>query len=142
MLQTKYITLDEFQEYFNVDLRDELGGEAQALSFLTRVENRMEAFINSNFNRNITFEYPAFTNYQKEHYKLALLEQSIYIFRNGDISVDSGFDVEKGIVANKNSLKALSIAPNCENELRLCGLWCRQIRSNRNTFGLNWWWMK
>ena len=37
-------------------------------------------FINASFNRNIDMLFPVFTDYQKEHYKLALLEQCLYIF--------------------------------------------------------------
>ena len=48
----------------------------------------------------------------KKHYKLALLEQALYVLKNGDISVDSGYDQEQGIVAR--NLKSLVIAPNCK----------------------------
>lgn len=137
MLQTKYITLDEFKEYFSIDLIEEMGDEGIALAFLKRIEDRMEAFVNSNFNRNIMFEYPNFTDYQKEKYKLALLEQCIYIFKNGDITVDSGLDLDRGEVVRRGVLKNVSIAPNAEANLRLCGIWCRQIRSNRA--GFLWW---
>lgn len=137
MLQTRYITLDDFKEYFSIDLIEEMGTEIVAQAFLKRIEDRMESFVNSNFNRNINSEFPRFTDYQKEKYKLALLEQCIYIFKNGDISVDSGVDLEKGEVINRGILKNMSIAPNAEANLRLCGIWCRQIRSNRA--GFLWW---
>lgn len=124
-LQTKYITKDDFEEYFGIDLVAELGTTNAAIMFLIRIENRLSAYINSNFNTNIHEKYPCFTDYQKYHYKLALLEQAIYIFKNGDISVDSGYDPEKGEIANT---KRYAIAPNCKDELRLCGVWNRNIR--------------
>lgn len=124
MLQTKYITLDEFEEYFNIDLRAALGSDTKALAFLKRIEDRLETFVDANFNRNIDKLYPDFTQYQKKHYKHALLEQAIYIYKNGDISVDSGYDPDKGEVARP---ERYAIAPNCKAELRLCGIWNRNI---------------
>ena len=68
--------------------------------------------------------------------KLALLEQAIYIFRNGDISVDSGYEPDEGIKISRRSVKELSIAPNAINYLQLIGLWTRQI-STPSFFGPN-----
>ena len=140
MLQTKYITLDEFDEYFPeiAPIRVALGDEQKALAWLKRIEDRMEVFINSNYNRNIEKEWPVFTENMKEHYKKALLEQAIYIFRNSDISVDSGYDVERGEVMNINRLKKIVLAPNALDHLRMCGLTGRQL-NNMRTKGIIWW---
>lgn len=130
MLQTKYITLDEFNEYFpEYNLIELMGSNEKALAFLKRIEDRMETFIGANFDKNVARLYPCFTEYQKEHYKRALLEQGIYIIRNSDISVDSGYDIERGVVASINTIKKLSIAPNSKQELLICGLWSRHIRA-------------
>lgn len=134
MLQTKYITLDEFKEYFGIDLREQLKTEENALAFLKRIEDRLATFCDSKFNQNVDMKYPYFSDYQKYHYKLALLEQAIYIFKNGDISVDSGYDPEKGEVA-KNPAEKYGIAPNCKDNLRLCGIWNRNIPN----MGPMWW---
>ena len=142
-LQTKYISLDEFKEYTGIDLEAELATDSNpsntANAFLKRIEVRMEAFINSNFARDIDLEYPMFTGYQKLHYKYALMEQALYVFRNSDISVDSGYDLERGIIAGKHDLKELIIAPNTVDQLRLCNLWNRNIKSNRMNA---MWWMR
>lgn len=138
MLQTKYITLDEFQEYFNINLTEELGGDEQANAFLKRIEDRLETFVDANFNRNIDRLYPEFTDYQKKHYKLALLEQAIYIHKNGDISVDSGYDPDKGEIARKPALK-YGIAPNCKENLVLCGIWNRCVKAPGTLYGIRWW---
>ena len=132
MLQTKYITLDEFQEYFNIDLRAAFGTQEKAQAFLKRIEDRLATFVDSKFNTNIDRKYPCFTDYQKKHYKLALLEQCIYVFKNGDISVDSGYDPEKGEIAKTEKY---AIAPNCKDNLRLCGIWNRNIPN----MGPFWW---
>jgi len=140
-LQTKYITLDEFEEYFNISLRGALGNEGNAIAFLKRIEDRMETFIDANFCKSIEIYYPSFTDYQKAHYKRALLEQAIYVFRNGDVSVDSGYDTDKGVIADINTIKKISISPNAKQELILCGLWNRHLRGVRG-FGMpNGWWL-
>ena len=126
-LQTRFITLDDFQNYFQIDLRLEMGSQEKAIGFLVRIEDRLETFINSAFNVRITREYPYFTDYQKAHYKLALLEQAIYIFRNSDLSVDSGYDLDRGEIGKP---KDHAIAPNCKENLMLCGIWNRNVYKN------------
>lgn len=131
-LQTKYITLSEFKAYFpEVDLIAELG-EASAFALLVRVENRLSAFLNSKFYRNIEREYPEFTDYQKEHYKLALMEQVFYVFKNGDISTDSGYEPDKGVIISAQDTQKKLISQNAIDELILCGLWCRKIKTHRD----------
>lgn len=138
-IQTRYITKDEFREYSGIDLdaqlKDDDNPSDKANAFLKRIEVRMEAFLNANFFRNINVEYRKFSDYQKEHYKYALMEQAIYVLRNGDISTDSGYDTEKGEVANAKHLKGIIIAPNAKDQLSLCGLWCRHIDGARDYYG-------
>lgn len=141
MIQSKYITLDEFTEYFpEIDIIGAFGTEEKALAFIKRIEDRMETFIAANFDKNVEWIYPRFTDYQKKHYKRALLEQAIYIFKNSDLSVDSGYDLDRGVVADIETLKKLAIAPNAKEELLLCGLWSRHLRGT----GWNdiWGWLK
>ena len=52
-LQTRYITLDEFNEYFDIDLVIEFGSTSKAEHFLQRTSDRLESYINAKFNRNI-----------------------------------------------------------------------------------------
>ena len=130
-LQTKYITPDDFKEYFGIDLavlKDDTNPSNKQVAFLKRIEDRMEAMIDAECFRQVGREYPHFSNYQKEHYKRALLEQAIYVFKNGDISVDSGIDPEKGVIIDAEMIKRASLAPNAKRELQLCGLWSKKIR--------------
>ena len=116
MLQTKYITLDEFRQYSpEIDLVKELGTKENALAFLYKREVRLASFINAKFNKNIDMLYPCFTDYQKEHYKLALLEQCIYVHRNGELSTDSGYDIDEGEKCNLGNLQSKVVAPNAKN---------------------------
>lgn len=130
-IQTRYITKDEFKEYSGIDLEAQLKSDGNpsntANAFLARIELRMEAFLNANFFRSVSVEFQKFSDFQKEHYKYALMEQAIYVLRNGDISTDSGYEQEKGKVAEPLYLKGISIAPNAQDQLAMCGLWCRKI---------------
>ena len=130
-LLTKYITADEFREYTGIDLEEELRDTSnpsnKVNAFLKRVEDRMEIFLNAHFFKNINDYYPKFTNEQKYHYKLALIEQAYYIFKNGDISTDSGYDPEKGIVASKHARTEITLAPNARDHLKMTGLWSAHI---------------
>lgn len=141
-IQTKYITADELLAYSGIDIRQQLKDDDNpsntANAFLLRVETRMSAFLDAQFYRNVDQEYPSFTDYQKEHYKYALLEQCIYVLRNGEISTDSGYDPEQGLKASEGSLKSLSIAPNAKDQLMLCGLWCRHIKPRGRTLDGDW----
>ena len=142
--KTKYITLDEFKEYTGIDLELQLKSDDNpsntANAFLLRIENRLASYLDARFYRKVDFEFPKFTNYQKEHYKLALLEQAMYVFRNGDISTDSGYDPEKGVIIKNDEKQDLIISPNAKDNLILCGLWCRKIK-NRARSDLDGWWM-
>lgn len=143
-IKSKYITEEEFKQYTGIDLSSELKDDDnpsnKVQAFLCRIEVRMATFLDSNFHRNVDFEYPNFSDYQKYHYKLALLEQGLYVFKNGDISVDSGYDPEKGIVISSEDKKKIIISENCKEHLILCGLWCRKIKS-RTRGSMDGWWM-
>lgn len=126
-LQTRYITADEFLQYTGINLREELNdtsnGSDKVNAFLKRTEDRMEAFLNAKFFKNVSDLYPEFSEFQKKHYKLALLEQAYYVFKNGDISSDSGYNQETLEIANQRKLRELAVAPNAIDHLRLTGLW-------------------
>lgn len=136
---TKYITADEFREYTGVnleaELRDTSNPSNKVNAFLKRIEDRMEVFMNTHFFKNINEYWPKFTDFQKEHYKLALIEQAYYTFKNGDIYSDSGYDPEKGIIASKHALSELTIAPAAKDHLRMTGLWSGHIGNGGGFFG-------
>lgn len=143
-LKTKYITKDDFKEYFGIDLdielKDDDNASNKANAFLLRIENRMSAFLNARFYKNIDTDYPKFSDYQKQHYKLALLEQAYYVLLNGDISADSGYSMVDGKKISRSELNGIKISSNTVEELILCGLWNRHIKS-RGRGILDGWWM-
>ena len=140
-LQTRYITVDEFTEYFGINLEEELRDTSnpsnKVNAFLKRVEDRMEVFLNANFFKNVSELWSEFSDFQKYHYKLALLEQAYYIFKNGDISTDSGYDPDKGTIIDKEVKKGITLADNAINHLQMIGLWSRHI----NHGGIFWPWV-
>lgn len=143
-LKTKYITGDDFKEYFGIDLEIELKDDDnpsnKVNAFLLRIENRIDTFLNAIFYKNIETEYRKFSDYQKKHYKLALLEQAFYVLYNGDISADSGYTINEGVKISRKELLGLRVSPNAKDELILCGLWNRHIMS-RSRGALDGWWM-
>ena len=78
MILTKYITLDEFTQYFpEIDIIGAFGTEEKALAFIKRIEDRMETFIAANFDKNVEWIYPRFTDYQKKHYSFLILKKRL-----------------------------------------------------------------
>lgn len=145
-LQTRFITLDEFRDYTGIDLEARLKKDdnpgSTAYAFLRRCTDRVEAYIEANYHRRIEREYPNFTNYQKEKYKLGLIEQALYIFKNGDISVDSGYDPQEGEKVSRGTIERLSLAPNAKNYFMLSGVLTRYLKTKGRSgyfddFG--WW---
>lgn len=137
-LLTRYITADEFREYTGINLAEELKDTSnpsdKVNAFLKRIEDRMETYLNAHFFKKVSDLWPCFTDVQKHHYKLALIEQAYYVFKNGDISTDSGYDPEKGIIGSKHALTEITIAPNAKDHLRMTGLWSGHI-GNGGFFG-------
>ena len=142
-IKTKYITKEDFKLYTGIDLELQLKSDDNpsntAEAFLFRVEQRMESFINANFYKLIDECYKKFSDFQKLHYKYALLEQALYVFKNGDISVDSGYDLDKGQIISRSKLKSITIGENAKNELVLCGVWNRSIGASRGADFYGWW---
>lgn len=140
MIKSKYITPDDIKENFpELHFEDSIGSEQEQWALIKRAERRINTYIDANFYRKVEQEYPTFTDYQKLHYQYALMEQVVYMFKNGDISIDSGYDPAKGEVLSREKLTKLAIAENAKEELMLCGLWCRKIRTrSRNGFD-DWW---
>lgn len=132
-LNTRDVTLDEFRDYAGIDLSQRLkeddNSSNTAEAFLLRVGMRMEAYVEANYHRVIENIYPTFTNSQKKNYKLAIIEQALYIFLNGEISTDSGYDPEKGVIASRRALNQIALAPNAKNYLMLCGVLTRKLKT-------------
>lgn len=120
----KYVTVDEFKNYWGLDLRNALRGDdnesTQAERFLARVEDRLMNWIDNNTFRRIG--YDCLNPYQMENFKKAILTQAMYMYKNGDIGIDSGYDAERGIVTSRGDLIELEVCQAAINYLSNAGL--------------------
>jgi hypothetical protein len=101
--------------------------------FLFRVEQELKAHVDTETFRN--FDWDRLSDYQQKMLKLALLEQAHYILRNGDISSDSGYDPEKGIIVDIDTLDYISISRSAIRYLQTGGLWSMKIKPRPRTGG-------
>lgn len=134
-IQTKYITNDEFKEYTGIDLCEALDHENAnpsdtANRFLKRVEDRMELFIKTTFFIQVPSVYGAWDDRQKICFKMALIEQAEYMYRNGDIAMDSGYNPENLAITDIKKKKSITICEIAYNYLIDCGF-NREIGYNR-----------
>lgn len=125
----EYMTYDErahkyrltpfaVREFLAVDLSDRLNARgmtdkaAAPVAFLRVISDEIYAYIYSCNVNNLVQEFlaakhPAARNILME----AMLAQVTYTLLNGDISALSGVDIRKGMVMDRNALKAARIAP-------------------------------
>lgn len=123
--EPKFISASDFYDYWGVDLIEKLksgGNPSNKVNiFLRRIENNVMAWIDANTFRNVHWDN--LSEFQLEQFQYALLEQAMYVYRNSDISLDSGYDPEKGIIVDKGILDNLIICTPALNFLKLAGLY-------------------
>lgn len=134
MIKTKYITADDYKQYFgedlNVILPDDDVPNGKADRFIMRVEDDVALFLETKCFKRIDEQYVSLSDYQKQCYKKALLNQVNYKVNNGDIGNDSGYDPTTGVVAQRGNIVDIVLSPKAIDYLRLAGLY------NRNIVGL------
>lgn len=117
----------DFENYWGIDLEAELtAGESEVSSgraarFLARVEDRLLSWVDANTWRNRRWE--DVTEAQREALCKAVVIQAMYVFRNSDISMDSGYDPQRGIVAQKAELQGIAICDAAIDQLKRVGLY-------------------
>jgi hypothetical protein len=139
------VSADEFREYTGIDLKSRLkeatessGNPSDAVNaFIYRTQTRLNAYIDTHFFFQFGSQYSAPTDNQKKNYKLAVMEQLLYVFKNGDISVDAGRDDEGAMRSSRNEIEELAIAPNAKLFLHTAGIWRREIQGIG--FSFKWW---
>lgn len=139
LVKTRWITPDDFKALYGIDLDLRLKGydnvSRKADIFLSKVEMDCEAYLQGNYYRKINFE--KMTPFQKRNFKLGLLSQAYYVFRNGDLSSDSGYDPEKGIIAPRGKIEDITISSTALNYFKICNLLTRHIKGGG--FFNDWW---
>lgn len=145
-MKPDFVTPNDFLNYWGVDLNAKLRGNTpgptnKAESFLKRIEDRLMAWIDSNTFRLTTWDYykdnAEYRNereakkakVQKDAWKKAILTQAMYVFKNSDIGMDSGYDPEKGIIADKRSLDDIEICRQAIDFLKVAGLYNHVVKN-------------
>lgn len=145
-MKPKFVTPNDFLNYWGIDLNVKLrrgttGPENVAESFLKRVEDRLMTWIDANTFRLTPWDYYT-DNYvygneneaklaklRKDYWKKAILVQAMYVFKNSDIGLDSGYDPEKGIIAEKASLDEIEISRQAIDFIKNAGLYNHVVKN-------------
>lgn len=133
----RFVTVDDYKNYWGEDLRAILGGgdvniSNQAEIFLARVEDRLMNWIDNNTFRRTKYEN--LRGEQLENFKKAILTQAKYIFRNGDLGIDSGYDAEKGKIVSRADLVELEVCQAAINYLSNAGLFNLKLKNRVRTY--------
>ena len=120
----RFISVDDYNNYWGEDLSAKLKSNYnisnQAEAFLARVEDRLLNWIDRNSFRRI--RYDKMTPYQLNQFKLAILTQAKYVYKNGDIGLDSGYDPEKGKIISADELAAIEVCQAAIDYLSNAGI--------------------
>lgn len=132
-LKQQQITNDEFKIYSGKDLTlyltDSDNPSNEVKAFLYRKQLNIDTFIEAQMFKQLRYEN--MSDYQKQHYKVAVMEQIIYELRNGEISTDSGYDNEVGALSNIDYLTYITISSETKRHLQVAGLWSRKVKGSR-----------
>ena len=146
-MEPQFVSPEDFLNYWGVDLNSKLKSNSndsnKANIFLKRVEDRLMSWIDANTFRIISWDILRgdYNKYrddkereiaekQKDAWRLAILTQAMYIFKNSEIGLDSGYDPEKGIVAKKDDLSAIEICQSAIDYIKVAGLY-NHVVTNR-----------
>ena len=105
--------------------------------FLARVERQIKQFIDQVGFR--TWDWGSVENYWpwREAMQMAILEQAYYLYRNTDIATDAGYDPDKGMVADPNVMKKVTICNGAYQYLHDAGMLNRTLPKH---LGRRWDW--
>ena len=133
--EPKFINPSDFYNYWGIDLNAALKSDNnvsnKANTFLKIVEDRVMSWVDSNSFRNTKWDEIWEYDHMLECLQKALLTQAMYMYRNSDIAMDSGYDPDSGIIAKKSELQSIVICEPCLNYLREGGLFNQVISASR-----------
>lgn len=131
-LEPKFITVDDYNNYWGENLRDMLrsyGGDDSyaAERFLAQVELKLMRWIDTRTYRRLRYE--DLKGEQLLNWQYALVEQAKYMFKNGDLGLDSGYDPERGVVADSTTLNTLRVGNTVIDFLSQAGLFNLTVKN-------------
>ena len=120
----RFVNYLDFYNYWSIDLNAEQKNKDNVSNktnlFLLRVEDALLDWIDSRSFRRIQWE--DLGPEQMDALQRAIITHAMYIYRNTDVSLDSGYDPEKGVVISIEQIKAIQVSPAVENILISKGL--------------------
>lgn len=129
--EARFIKPDDFFNYTGMNLYEKLklkdNESNKADLFLMYVEDTMLDRVDATSFR--ICDYDHLTPYQKEQLQRALIYQSQYIIRSGDLFTDSGYDVDKGLIADYNKIQQIALCRPAIDALINAGLYNHKIRN-------------
>lgn len=135
----KYVSVDDFKNYWGKDLRNLLRSDdnesIQAEHFLGMCEDMLMAWIDKNTFRRLRYE--DLRGKQLESWKKAIVIHAMYVFKQGIIGMDSGYDAEKGFIAEPYQLDQIVVCQASIDQLSNAGLF-NLVMKNRPRVCRNW----
>ena len=135
----QFVSPSDFLSYWGIDLnaklRDNSNVSNKADLFLKRVEDRLMTWVDANTYRTTPWQVlrddyqphseqeKKLLESQRKNWRLAILTQAFYIYRNGDIMTDSGYDPDRGLVTEKNKLQEIEICQAAIDYIKVAGLY-------------------
>lgn len=129
----EFVTKEDFKAMWGIDLDSSLRGDDvnKADRFLARIERQIKSHIDESTFRQYRWDDIKSDANWLTAFQTAVLTQAYYVFRNTDISTDSGYDPDKGVVAPKQTLEGIKICPEAITYLKNAGLYTQQIKNHR-----------
>lgn len=145
-LANMVVTPEEFEMHTGINLVFRLVNEnmvdgdsyASAQIFIKKIQRRLNNYIDTHFNGGIGATYAKASDAQMYHYKLAVIEQVLYIFNNTSITESMGLNDDGYKALSRWDIKQREIGIECQRELEMAGLWNRNLNGYRGFY--NYWW--
>lgn len=120
----QFVSGDMFLAYTGMDLASNLRNNDNVSNkvntFLFRVEERLKVWIDKHTFR--VRQWNELTPFQTKYFRLAILEQAQYMWKNGDLSLDSGYDQNSGQIVDPRMLEEIEVCRPAINFLIEAGL--------------------
>lgn len=137
--EARFVKPDDFFNYTGRNLYRELKANENESNkvdiFLMNIEDIVLTKIDK-----ISFRIDDFnhlTPFQMDCLQKAIILEVEYIIRNGNMFTDSGYDPEKGFVADYDKIQATALCQPAIDKLTICGLINYNVR-NRRRFSQMW----